>query len=103
VKRKQIISGFVVLALLILITALTFFSREITCMIGGGMWSYLPSGCVDSCTYGETGTGERVCTAVMTWGCDCGPEKCWNGKSCESNKYSNDSGYCEKDVDCVID
>ncbi|MFZ2454893.1 MAG: hypothetical protein WAX07_00220 [Candidatus Altiarchaeia archaeon] len=78
-KKKRLLTGLIVLLLLFLIVTVTLFGKQVNCMLGGGMWSYLPSGCVDSCLEGEY----LGCTAVMTWGCDCGSQKCWNGKNCQ--------------------
>jgi hypothetical protein len=53
------------------------------CARVGGTWRIFNNGCVDSCfLVRDKGT---VCTQALTEGCDCGPYKCWNGKTCESN------------------
>ncbi|MBI2129114.1 hypothetical protein HYU07_02650 [Candidatus Woesearchaeota archaeon] len=54
------------------------------CARAGGEWKALPDGCVDSCF--KARSKEPVfCTAVLTDGCDCGADRCWNGKTCEVN------------------
>ena len=49
------------------------------CIIGGGKWKTLPDTCVDKCN--ADGCGEAI-----TPGCDCGSNKCWNGRSCTNEK-----------------
>ena len=54
------------------------------CARSGGEWKTLPDGCVDSCF--KARSKEPVfCTTVLTDGCDCGADRCWNGKTCEAN------------------
>lgn len=55
-----------------------------SCEKTGGFWKSFPNTCVDSCSYVRS--KERImCGQAFTDGCDCGPDKCWNGKSCEIN------------------
>ncbi len=51
------------------------------CGSTGGIWKRFSSACADSCTIARNPTG--VCAQVITWSCDCGPGRCWNGNSCE--------------------
>jgi len=50
----------------------------------GGVWKEFNNGCVDSCVK-ERSSEPVFCTQVLTDGCDCGPDRCWNGESCEGN------------------
>ena len=53
------------------------------CSRVGGEWKMLPDGCVDSC---EKARGEEIaCSAAPKESCECGPNSCWNGKTCEPN------------------
>ncbi|MFH1510885.1 MAG: hypothetical protein ABIF10_04275 [Candidatus Woesearchaeota archaeon] len=54
------------------------------CSPSGGVWRQFTDGCVDSC-YLEEHQDHRACTLALTYGCDCGPEKCWNGERCVAN------------------
>ncbi|MBU4284423.1 MAG: hypothetical protein KJ968_04910, partial [Nanoarchaeota archaeon] len=57
-------------------------AEESECRQGGGVWRTFPNTCGDSCAYRRN---ERVmCGMAFTDGCDCGENKCWNGKTCES-------------------
>jgi len=50
----------------------------------GGEWKEFSNGCVDSCDLARN--PEIIsCTQALTNGCDCGPDRCWNGESCEDN------------------
>jgi hypothetical protein len=57
-------------------------SNEEVCISVGRSWHYFPNTCVDSCTKARS-KEPVVCGQAFTWGCDCGPNKCWNGKTCE--------------------
>lgn len=50
------------------------------CANAGGEWRELPNSCVDSCDY-RRGNVE-MCAQVITEGCDCGENRCWNGTTC---------------------
>ena len=56
------------------------------CIEAGGIWREFPNGCVDSCFYVRN-KHNVVCTQALTFGCDCGPQKCWDRDtfSCEYN------------------
>jgi hypothetical protein len=56
------------------------FSEEELCIQEVGAWSQMPDACVDSC---KSQRENLMCAQVLTFGCDCGPGKCWNGESCE--------------------
>lgn len=57
-------------------------SDEEICIGVGGSWSYFPNTCVDSCDKARS-KEPVLCGQAFTWGCDCGPDKCWNGETCE--------------------
>jgi hypothetical protein len=48
-----------------------------------GIWKDFPNGCVDFCSYARNESLE--CAEVVTDSCDCGPDRCWNGSTCEPN------------------
>ncbi|RLE39184.1 hypothetical protein DRJ17_01520 [Candidatus Woesearchaeota archaeon] len=59
--------------------------EQLACENQGGVWKDFPDNCVDSCI-----TLKKInptCTAVITPGCDCGPDKCWDDdtKNCIQN------------------
>jgi hypothetical protein len=59
---------------------------EIICQAVGGEWRTFSNGCVDSCALARQDPNDPiVCTMAFTEGCDCGPDKCWNGETCEAN------------------
>jgi len=66
------------------------------CENGGGAWETFSNTCVDSCT--TVDPSERVCGAAQSSGCDCGPDKCWNGTTCE--KEGRKSALKMKEVTC---
>lgn len=53
------------------------------CIKSGGKWRGFSNTCVDSCEYIKNEI--QVCGQILTQGCDCGLEMCWNGISCEPN------------------
>lgn len=54
------------------------------CSRVNGEWKIFSDGCVDSCF--KARSKEPVfCTLALKEGCNCGPERCWNGKTCEAN------------------
>ena len=59
-------------------------TEESTCVLAGGTWNTFSNGCVDSCDL-ERNPESILCTQTITDGCDCGPDRCWNGQSCETN------------------
>jgi len=54
------------------------------CFRADGEWKEFSNGCVDSCDLARN-PETILCTAALTDGCDCGPDRCWNGQSCEDN------------------
>jgi len=59
--------------------------RTALCESAGGTYKTFPTNCVDSCEFTRKGNKIMRCGEAMTDGCDCGPDKCWNGVSCEPN------------------
>lgn len=57
--------------------------EKTSCKDSGGKWVGFSNNCVDSCDYIRGNV--QTCGQILTQGCDCGPNKCWNGKSCEAN------------------
>lgn len=57
------------------------------CQSAGGIYKTFPTTCADSCEFvRKVKKGLNVfCGEAMTDSCDCGPDKCWNGISCEPN------------------
>jgi len=53
------------------------------CLAAKGRWALLPTLCQDLCRDPDDQT---VCKEDFTWGCDCGPNKCWNGSTCEGQE-----------------
>jgi len=57
---------------------------QVQCEVAGGNWETETYGCGDSCDLVRD--NELVgCTGEFKIGCDCGPDKCWNGETCELN------------------
>lgn len=53
------------------------------CYDGGGKWRTFPNTCGDSCSFLEE---EQVLCGQAFWpNCDCGDDKCWDGKRCMPN------------------
>ena len=61
----------------------TFKDMKELCEKASGEVKQFPNTCVDSCEYERD--EEIMCGQALTDGCDCGPDKCWNGQSCEPN------------------
>ncbi len=56
------------------------------CESGGAGWIEFSSGCHDECVYERWSSKIHYsCTEALSYGCDCGLDKCWNGNSCELN------------------
>jgi len=47
-----------------------------------GTWKTFDSSCADYCW---SHLSLRLCALVLTDSCDCGPDYCWTGQTCESN------------------
>jgi hypothetical protein len=64
-----------------------------------GTWKVFSNDCADSCYLAED-LRENVsyaCGASETLSCDCGQERCWNGKTCEQ---IIEKIPCQTDSDC---
>ncbi len=59
-------------------------SLEEKCKQAGAEYKQFSNTCADSCEYIRN-KGSMFCGQALTMGCDCGPDKCWNGESCEVN------------------
>ena len=57
---------------------------EQECLRVNGKWIEFSNGCVDSCDY-RRNPKDISCIQVLTSGCECGKDKCWNGETCENN------------------
>jgi hypothetical protein len=93
-ERSAIIA--IVLVFIIVIAGIFFWQNAIDmtkprsfpsqtpeyCESKGATYKGFTNGCMDSCEYARN---PGACTTVLTSGCDCGPEKCWNGFECENN------------------
>jgi len=60
------------------------FTEQQVCENQGGEWKQFNNGCMDSCEYRRNPTNV-MCTQALTFGCECGPDRCWNAgeKVCE--------------------
>ena len=57
--------------------------EKLNCTNSGGKWTGFSNSCVDSCDYVRGYV--QICGQILTQGCDCGSDMCWNGNSCEKN------------------
>ena len=81
---------FIILATIVLV--IVFFAAiavirkddlpPVACFVGGGFWKKLPDSCGDDCLLNK----EQACMAVISFGCDCGVGKCWDGQKCISGQ-----------------
>ena len=55
------------------------------CTTTGGNIREFGNTCADDCKYERLDPFSYVCGDMMTWNCDCGQDKCWNGTACELN------------------
>lgn len=53
------------------------------CSASGGTWETFPNSCVDSCE--KAADPGLMCLTVLTDGCNCGPDRCWDGDTCVNN------------------
>lgn len=82
---KQIITLLVIVGFILTGCASTQTgSLDQTCAEAGGELREFSNSCVDSCEL-ERNAAAISCAAVLTQGCDCGPDRCWNGNTCENN------------------
>ena len=88
-KAKR--SRYLVIALLILLILIAviyfiylvnFLPKEGACTQSDGEWRQFPDSCANTCPY-ERGS-DMYCAEVLTYSCDCGPAKCWDGRACVS-------------------
>lgn len=61
----------------------TFDNREI-CEKSKGMWREFGNGCADSCR--AKLDRFTMCTMSITYGCDCGENRCWENNKCVNMK-----------------
>lgn len=59
-------------------------SQEVTCRLAGGTWTEFPTTCTDTCQY-VRGKYPYDCGDALTYSCDCGRDKCWDGTRCIMN------------------
>ncbi|MFH0780204.1 MAG: hypothetical protein V1928_05140 [Parcubacteria group bacterium] len=63
--------------------------QKTVCGASGGHWKGFLSGCKDYCYSERAQSAGKIstisCSMGSTSGCDCGPDKCWNGFACEKN------------------
>ncbi len=71
--------------------------EQIKCGAAGGEWKEFPNTCVDSCDY-RRAEQETMCGMAMTYGCECGPDMCWNGESCELAEIEEETEEPELDI-----
>src|SRR3989344_5452660 len=57
--------------------------EKIKCESFGGTWQTFSNGCADTCAFAKN--PNLLCTQVFTESCNCGPDKCWDGKKCRVN------------------
>lgn len=62
----------------------TSFDDRPVCESSKGIWREFGNACVDGCT--SKLDQFAVCSAAITYGCDCGTGRCWDGDSCVSLK-----------------
>lgn len=58
----------------------TSFDDRETCEKDRGVWREFGNGCADSCEAKFDKTS--ICTQALTYSCECGKNKCWNGERC---------------------
>ncbi len=63
------------------------------CNASGGTWKWFGNGCADACGVPVGAT----CTSVMTQGCDCGGDQCWNDSSCGDEPGTTEETSVEAD------
>ena len=60
----------------------TSFDDRETCEKDRGVWREFGNGCADSCEAKFDKTS--ICTQAITYACECGKNKCWNGERCSA-------------------
>ena len=56
-------------------------TQQKLCNTGSGVWKEFPNSgqfCHDECNKPK----RVICQKFMSMGCDCGPDKCWDGLNC---------------------
>ncbi|MFW5876275.1 MAG: hypothetical protein ACOCXM_06025 [Myxococcota bacterium] len=54
---------------------------QAACRDSGGRWRQFRNTCVDSCRLVRA-VEPVACGMALTMGCDCGPDRCWDGSRC---------------------
>ena len=81
---KKTYGIFLILIFVLILILVSSCSKEkLNCTNSGGKWTGFSNNCVDSCDYVRGYV--QVCGQILTQGCDCGSDMCWNGNSCEKN------------------
>lgn len=62
----------------------TTFDDRPACEQKNGAWRAFGNGCVDECFVKFDKFA--ICTDAVTYGCDCGTGRCWNGETCVALK-----------------
>ncbi len=62
----------------------TSFDDRPICEEAKGVWREFGNGCVDFCH--PKFDQFSICTQALTYGCDCGKGRCWDGKTCVSQQ-----------------
>ncbi len=76
---------------LLLIYASSSFARnawidnKVICEKTQGNWRLFNNNCGNSC---ESKFSLPVCTSILTYSCDCGKNRCWDGDKCSSDKVA---------------
>lgn len=78
---KKLSKILLVLILMAMVLVTGCNQTELNCIKSGGKWTSFSNSCADSCDYKRGAI--NVCSTVITEGCDCGIEMCWNGTGCE--------------------
>ena len=59
----------------------TTFDDRFACEKSQGVWREFGNGCVDNCIK-KIDPYNIVCTSALTYGCECGKNRCWNAEKC---------------------
>ncbi len=71
------------------------------CAAAGGEWKELPNSCVDNCNYRRN--PDINCAMVLTSGCDCGMDQCWDGQDCQAINPNQTSDSLDVPVESTGD
>ena len=85
-KQKIFLVIVVIIGIIFLASSSYTIQNNSSCFLSGGTWKMFSSACVDSCTW-ERDRELTICASVISYGCDCGPLRCWNHdtRGCEFN------------------